>query len=204
MYPQREHTKHIQTNLPYKESRLEIILKAMVISDHSCLINDDHNRIQCRGCRTSISVHAEHAFQFLVTKCARKPSSIMTAVGNQHTHSTHDIKLYGGDDLRVKCGAIAVNKLLHLRNKCGQPMPALKYNLKAYAKGLAPNGFEGLLYTRLQPSDKVVVKNVQSQVDRIWKTYVPERLRQEDLSASSCEGEGSQPESVDSGGSSSD
>ena len=105
--------------------------------------------------------------------------------------------------LCVRCGATAVNKLMHLRNNGGTPTPALRYNLKAYAKGLAPKGFPGWPFSREQLKYNVVVKDIRSQVNHIWETLEPDRRRQEDLSDStSCESDGSYPDTVVSGSSS--
>lgn len=83
----------------------------------------------------------------------------------------------------IKCGATAVKKLVNLKRQCDLPTPALAYSLQAYAKGEAPKGFPGWPYTRLQADHKVIMKNVQSQVDLVWKTYQPELMRQDGSSS---------------------
>ena len=93
----------------------------------------------------AVSVHAEHVFQVLATNAIAQSSSMRIAVGNQHTHPSHDIKLYGGVYICVRCGATVVSKLIHLRNQCGQSTPALKYHLETYASGEAFKGSVGWL-----------------------------------------------------------
>lgn len=40
----------------------------------------------------------------------------------------------------------------------------------------------------------MIVKNAQSQVDRIWKGYKPERIRQDNMSGFSCVSDSGGPE----------
>lgn len=81
-----------------------------------------------------------------------------------------------------------------MKNRCGLPTAALQYNLKAHAKGKAPKRLSGWPYARLQNNDRVIVNNVQDQVNLIWKTYQPQESRQECDCSSSCSSDNSDHE----------
>lgn len=51
---------------------------------------------------------------------------------------------------------------------------ALKYNLKAYAKGKVPKVFSGWPYSRMQTNDIMIVNHVQEQVNLISPKYEPD------------------------------
>ena len=73
------------------------------------------------------------------------------------------------------------------------------------ASGKAPDIFVGWPCSWLKSDDKVIVRNVESQVNLIWKTYQAE-IRGQEIGLSSSSGEGTPCESsetADSGDSSS-
>jgi len=96
------------------------------------------------------------------------------AIGHFHSYPLHNIRLYGGVYTCMKCGAVPAHELVHFRRLCGIPTPNLRYNLEACAAGQAPKCFKGWPCSKLKSSDKVVVKNKQFRIDKIWKTDAPQ------------------------------
>ena len=70
-------------------------------------------------------------------------------MGNWHTHPSHNIVLYGGVCICVKCGATEMSKVQNLKYACTGLVPLdVPYqqshgeaNIKRYNKGRAPLGF---------------------------------------------------------------
>lgn len=79
-----------------KETRLDTIMKAILVSGRNSLVDDDLHIIQCNSCRpVPLYIDTKHVFQFLETECFPVDVNLGIAVGNLHTHPIHNIKLYG-------------------------------------------------------------------------------------------------------------
>jgi hypothetical protein len=99
-------------------SKAERLQAAAMTSTHTITFSD--SRISCAACKASVSVAAGHAADFVQAQCPGEllGTCISVAVGKQHSHPTHNLRLYGGLLMCSKCGAIARNRLILLANVC--------------------------------------------------------------------------------------
>jgi len=91
--PKRENCKPNTTDIK-KPTKREILLEKIASSNHQCLIHN--NRVTCTICANSIPKDAENITDFLEFPCLPREYSITYIIGNNHTHSSHNIKIYGG------------------------------------------------------------------------------------------------------------
>jgi len=92
-------------------------------------------------------------------------------IGNNHTHSTHSIKIYGGVYICTTCGNTAHNKVLELRKSCTRPKAHGQANLRAYKRGVAPRGFPDWPYKQIFSMHDVVLENIQGHINNIARAY---------------------------------
>lgn len=117
------------------------------------------NGVYCSGCDTSISVEADHIDELPSSSCLLRALNIAYAVGNLHTHHSHNITLYGGVYLCRAYGAAGSNKLIKPSRPCQSPTRHGERNLKAYQKGTKPVGFLEWLYERVHLKENVIMTN---------------------------------------------
>lgn len=93
-------------------------------------------------------------------------------------HPTHNIILYGGVYLCVKCGSTAMNKIQNLKFACPGlalvPEKELSHqhshgeaNIKRYNKGRGPLGFPEWPYNKFEVSHDTVMNNINGQLGGI-------------------------------------
>jgi len=132
LLPKREHHKPNTTDIQ-KPTKREILLEKIASSNHQCLIHN--NRVTCTICANSIPRDAENIADFLESPCLPREYSISYMIGNNHTHSSHNIEIYGGVYIYIyictTCGNTAHNKVLQLRKPCSRPKAHGKVNLRA-------------------------------------------------------------------------
>ena len=150
------------------------IFNACGLSKHKLFV--DGNRIKCLHCLASVSIHGKHVFDFMSSACIPKDKYMSYSIGNWHTHPSHDIVLYGGVFLCVKCGSTALNKIQNLKDVCygnegfGDPLTPQSHgesNIKRYKKGKAPLGYPDWPYNKYDISDETVMKNIRGQLNGI-------------------------------------
>ena len=113
-------------------------------TDHNLVEDDDSPGVLCCiDCLARVPRNSRSAADFLKSKCDKtlydKPVGyipLVITIGNQITHPTHTLKLYGGIFLCVACGSVARSKLCNLGRPCLPPTTAGINNLKAYKKGM--------------------------------------------------------------------
>ena len=70
-----------------------------------------------------------------------------------------------------KCGGTSANKLIKLVTACKQSTTQGDRNLKAFAKGRAPEGFPGWPYPKLNKPGQDILENIQRQIHHIQDIY---------------------------------
>jgi len=108
------------------------------------------------------------------SKCIPEDKYITYAIGNWHTHPSHNIVLYGGVYFCVKCGSAALNKIQNLKYACEGIEPDKRKikphqshgeaNIKRYNKGRSPLGFLDWPYNKFEISHDTVMNNIQGQL----------------------------------------
>jgi len=169
MFPQRAHTKTILKHVVYKPTYQDKILELISSSKHDCILHN--NRVHCYQCSTSIHIKAPNIRDFLESSCLPIQYTYSHAVGNQHTHHTHRVVVYGGIYMCTKCGATGSRKLVKLARECKRPTAAGKINRDAYADGRPLPKYDGWPYKRIHLDDNIIINNIQMQIDRIQKAY---------------------------------
>jgi len=76
------------------------------------------NRVNCNQCNSSVSIHTKHIFDFIASTFIPGDRYVSLAIGNYHTHPSHQIVLHGGVLFCTKCGSSAVNKIINLKGTC--------------------------------------------------------------------------------------
>jgi len=170
MYPQRKYNKTILDNVSenkptYKDQLLDLLQSYQ----HDCIIHN--NRLHCSKCNSSIHIKATHIKDFISSSCLSPEETYCFAVGHQHTHHSHRMKIYGGVYMCTRCGGTGSRKLIKLARPCEAPTYRGQQNIDAYAAGTAPAGYKGWPYKKIHLQENISVNNVQTLVDRMHKKY---------------------------------
>ena len=143
-------------------------------SKHSLLI--EGSRVHCLTCHGSVPIKASHIFDFIGSSCLVEEKYMSYAIGNLHTHPTHQVVLYGGVLFCKQCGSTGVNKAINLNNPCIPARQDLNQygldNINKYDLGRAPRGFPNWPYNKIKMSQKVFIKTFQSQLDMLHAKQV--------------------------------
>ena len=94
MYPQRENNKKTLREQP---THLQKVEEAVCQSKHSLLL--EGSRLHCLKCHASVPIKASHMFDFIGSSCLTEEKYMSYAIGNMHTHPSHQVVLYGGVSL---------------------------------------------------------------------------------------------------------
>ena len=128
---------------PFKEARHKIKLHLedhLRATDHHIILNPKGTRYICQACNQNISKNASHLPDFLDTACIPATCNFgySVAIGNLHTHISHNLALYGGMYICLACGSTGREKI----NKDGLGAPckklptfAGKQNIRRYLQG---------------------------------------------------------------------
>lgn len=147
-------------------SRRQLLYSSFAPWTHSLSIRDC--RVVCANCSSSVSIKAPHVFDCVKSKCIPQDKFVSIAIGNKHTHPSHQPVLCGGVIICTKCGSTALNKIVNLSETC-QGRDNNKYlyesvNIKKYNKGKASLGYPEWPYGKLLPSHIQILKSIQSQM----------------------------------------
>lgn len=111
IYPQRAHDVLIMPT--FQLTHKQQLFDASGLASHN--LHNHENLINCTSCNSSVSIHTKHVFDFVSSKCIPCNSYVSLAVGNLHTHPSHQIVVYGGVLFCTTCGSSAVNKVIELK-----------------------------------------------------------------------------------------
>lgn len=163
-YPQREYNKK-----PLKENptHLQKVEEAVRLSKHSLVL--DGSRVCCLNCKASVPIKASHVFDFIGSACLIEEEYMSYAIGNLHTHPSHQVVLYGGVLFCKQCGSTGVNKAINLNRPCTPARQDLSQygldNIKRYDASKLPSGFPAWPYNKVKLAQKVFLKTWQTKLD---------------------------------------
>ena len=127
-----------------KESILEIL------ENTSHTISCIKDRYHCSSCLSTFKMSDPSAKHWLKTSCTRSPAQAEVTIhkpvkisqpihiGNQTSHSSHEIYKYKGVVYCNKCGCYGVKKLTHLSKKCEAQTAAGKLVLQCIEQDIPP------------------------------------------------------------------
>ena len=163
-YPQRESNKKTLKELP---SHLQKVEEAVCFSKHSLVL--EGSRVRCLNCHGAVPIKASHVCDFIGSSCLTEEKYMSYAVGNMHTHPSHQVVLYGGVLLCNQCGSTGVNKAINLNRPCVPARQDLSQygldNITRYDAGKPPSGFPAWPYNKVKLSQKVFLNSWQTKLD---------------------------------------
>ena len=131
----------------------------------------------------SVPIKASHVFDFIGSSCLSEEKYMSYAIGNLHTHPSHQVVLYGGVLFCKQCGSTGVNKAINLNNPCIPARQDLNQygldNINKYDLGRAPRGFPKWPYNKIKLSQKVFLKTFQNRLDMLQAKQI--KLAQESV-----------------------
>lgn len=158
---------------------MQKVEEAICKSKHSLVVQGC--RACCLNCHASVPTKASHIFDFIGSACLEEEEYMSYAIGNMHSHPSHQIVLYGGVLFCKQCGSTGVNKAVNLSRPCIPARRDLNQygldNIKRYDAGKPPRGFPAWPYNKVKLAQKVFLDSWQVKLDLLQAKQV--KLAQE-------------------------